>query len=221
MCREAPYIKNPQPASFHHFITNIAKSIRARLLNIARAENKTFQLILIRYFHERFLYRLSISQFCRNFILKGGTLLYIYYREKTRPTKDIDFLGLNIPNQTISLKKVFSEICSIDYPYDGVKFYVESIMVEEIADHEEYQGIRLLIDASLDTAIQKLQIDVGFGDIMIPDPVDLKYPVFFPDLYSPIIRAYSPETVIAEKFEAMIDLSVINSRMKDFYDVYQ
>ena len=112
------------------------------------------------------------------------------------------------------------EICSIEYLPDAVLFDPTSITAEEIAGQDEYQGIRLLVEAKLDTIEQRIQIDIGFGDIVIPAPVELLYPTFLPDAESPVVQAYSLETVIAEKFEAMIDLSVANSRMKDFYDVY-
>jgi predicted nucleotidyltransferase component of viral defense system len=201
-------------------MTEIGKSIRSRLLNIAKEENLSFQLIIMRYLQERLLFRLSLSRYSRNFCLKGGALLYSYSREKTRPTKDIDFLGSNIPNEIEALKSAFMEICSIEYLPDAVLFDPSSISAEEIAGQDEYQGIRLLVAAKLDTIMQRIQIDVGFGDIVIPPPVELSYPTFLPDTEPPLVRAYSLETVIAEKFEAMIDLSVANSRMKDFYDVY-
>lgn len=202
-------------------MTDPGKSIRARLLNISREENLSFQLILIRYLHERLLYRLSQSRYAKNFCLKGGVLLYSYSREKTRPTKDIDFLGTNIPNESAALEVAFREICSIDYKTDAVVFDPGSVVAEEIADQDEYKGIRLFVEARLDTIRQRLQIDVGFGDIVIPEPVFLNYPTFLPEADIPVVQAYSLETVIAEKFEAMIDLSIVNSRMKDFYDVYQ
>jgi predicted nucleotidyltransferase component of viral defense system len=201
-------------------MTDLAKSIRARLLNIAHDEKLTFQLVHFRYVHERLLYRLSISEYTGNFVLKGGVLLYSYSKEKTRPTKDIDFLGSNLPNELEFLKETFASICGINYLDDAVNFDPASITAEEITDQDEYHGTRLFVDAFLDTAKLRIQIDIGFGDIVIPAPVELTYPAFLPDAKPPVVQAYSLETVIAEKFEAMIDLSVANSRMKDFYDVY-
>ncbi len=202
-------------------MTDIGKSIRSRLLNIAKKENLSFQLMIIRYLHERLLYRVSLSPYADNFCLKGGVLLYVYNREQTRPTLDIDFLGTNIPNETGSLKSAFREICSIYFPFDAVVFDTDSIVAEEIAGQDEYPGIRLFVTANLDTIRQRIQVDVGFGDIVIPAPVRLNYPTLLPESGIPVVQVYSLETVVAEKFEAMIDLSIVNSRMKDFYDVYQ
>ena len=202
-------------------MTDIGKSIRTRLLNISKKENLSFQLVIIRYLHERLLYRVSRSLYADNFCLKGGVLLYFYNRQQTRPTLDIDFLGTNIPNEIHSLESSFKEICSIKYPSDAVIFDTGSIIAEEIAGQDEYPGIRLFVNANLDTIRQRIQIDIGFGDIVIPAPVQLNYPTLLPESGVPVVQAYSLETVVAEKFEAMIDLSVVNSRMKDFYDVYQ
>jgi predicted nucleotidyltransferase component of viral defense system len=197
------------------------KSIRARLLNIAKKENLSFQLVIIRYMHERLLYRISLSDYSNSFCLKGGALMYIYTLEKTRPTRDIDFLGSDIPYDKSYIESVFRVICSISDPFDAVFFDSGSIISEEITGQDKYPGIRLFITSTIDTIIQRIQVDVGFGDIVIPKPVKISYPTFFPESNAPVILAYSLETVLAEKFEAMIDLSTINSRMKDFYDVYQ
>ena len=202
-------------------MTGIGKSIRARLLNIAKKENLTMQLVIIRYLHERLLYRVSVSQYAGNFCLKGGVLLHYYNREQTRPTMDIDFLGTNIPNEVKSIISAFREICALDYPPDAVIFDTSSIVAEEIASQDEYPGIRLFVIAGLDTIRQRIQVNIGFGDIVIPSAVLLNYPTLLPESGIPVVRAYSLETVVAEKFEAMIDLSAANSRMKDFYDVYQ
>lgn len=197
------------------------KSIRERLLNIAKKENLSFQLVIIRYLHERLLYRLSLSEYSDSFYLKGGALLYIYTLEKTRPTMDIDFLGSGIPYDRSFVETVFRTICSITHSSDSVFFESGSIISEEISGKDKYPVIRLFITSTLDKIIQRIQVDVAFGDVVIPKPVKISYPTFFPESDAPVIQAYSLETVLAEKFEAMIDLSTINSRMKDFWDVYQ
>jgi predicted nucleotidyltransferase component of viral defense system len=209
-------------------MSNPGKSIRTRLLNLAKNENLSNQLVIIRYMHERLLFRLAMSMYADNFCLKGGVLLYVFSKEQTRPTLDIDFLGTNIPNELESLRAAFRNICQMYYPPDAVTFDTGSISAEEIAGQDEYPGIRLFVTAILDTIRQRIQVDIGFGDIVLPAgdivlpaPVKLSYPTLLPDSGIPVIQAYSLETVIAEKFEAMIDLSVVNSRMKDFYDVYQ
>jgi len=199
---------------------DLGKSTKAKLLNIARAGKLDYQLIVIRFLYERLLYRLSKSVYKNKFYLKGGVLLYAMEKEYARPTLDIDFLGLGISNDLESLKQVFRVICSIDDPDTGVYFDLDTISAEEINETKNYVGTRLSIVAYLDSIKQPLKIDIGFGDVVIPDPQLLSYESMIPGLDSTDIVAYSLETVVAEKFQAMIDLSELNSRYKDFYDVY-
>lgn len=199
---------------------DLGKSTKAKLLNIARAGKLDYQLLVIRFLYERLLYRLSKSAYKNKFYLKGGVLLYAMEKEYARPTLDIDFLGLGISNDLESLKQVFRVICSIDDPDTGVYFDLDTISAEEINETKNYVGTRLSIVAYLDSIKQPLKIDIGFGDVVIPDPQLLSYESMIPGLDSTDIVAYSLETVVAEKFQAMIDLSELNSRYKDFYDVY-
>jgi predicted nucleotidyltransferase component of viral defense system len=200
---------------------NSPESIRSKLKNLSKTENIDFQIILIRYFHERFLFRLSKSNHKNHFLLKGGTLLYALEGIKTRPTLDIDFLGVAIANDIGVMKNIFTEICRIQYEEDCVWFDANSITAENITENDKYNGVRLHIDAKLVNIRQRLQIDIGFGDVYINDPQQLQYPVLLNESEVPLINAYSIETIIAEKFQAMIELSTLNSRMKDFYDVYK
>jgi predicted nucleotidyltransferase component of viral defense system len=198
---------------------NIIASIQAKLRQLAQVDGKNYQLILIRYFQERLIYRISVSEYCENFCLKGGTLLYALEQEKSRPTLDIDLLSLKIlPNQS-HLKNVFAEICQDNDHQDGVTFNLDSLITSEISKDAKYSGVRVKIEAYLGSIRQILQIDIGFGDIVTPRPIFMVYPTLL-DMNMPHIWAYSIETVIAEKFEAMIDLAETNSRMKDFYDVF-
>ncbi|MBN1252578.1 MAG: nucleotidyl transferase AbiEii/AbiGii toxin family protein [Bacteroidales bacterium] len=196
-----------------------AKSIRARLLNISRHENISFQLIIIRYFQERLLYRLSKSVYNNTFCLKGGVLLYLFEEQKSRPTMDIDFLAINTKNEIENLKTIFSEICQIHSDEDAVLFDYKSVETNEIIKQGNYNGIRIKVAGKLDTIKQNIQIDIGFGDKVYPNPILVKYPVIL-EMEQPEINAYSIYSAIAEKFEAMIQLSEANSRMKDFYDIY-
>lgn len=196
-----------------------AKSIRAKLLNVSKKENLSFQLIVIRYFQERLLYRLSHSSYKDTFCLKGGVLLYLFEEHKSRPTMDIDFLASNTRNEAENLKTIFKEICQIDYPNDAVTFDFETIATSEIIKQGNYNGVRIKITGNLDTIKQNLQIDIGFGDKVYPSPILVKYPVIL-EMEQPEINAYSIYSAIAEKFEAMIQLSEANSRMKDFFDIY-
>jgi len=198
---------------------NNAASIRARLNNISRKENIAFQVIIVRYLHERLLYRLSISEHADRFCLKGGNFIYALQGLSTRPTMDIDLLAKSIRFEVDTLMKAFRDIAGIACD-DGAWFNTENIRIEPIAAQNIYSGIRLSIPAGFDTIKQNLQIDIGFGDLITPEAIKLQYPVLLDDLPAPVLSAYTPETVIAEKFHAMIFLSGANSRMKDFYDVH-
>jgi len=200
-------------------IKNIPASVAARLQNISKESGKAFDLVLLLYLQERLLYRLSISEFNDKFVLKGGLFLFSLTQFKARPTKDIDFLAKQITNDTKYIKSAFEQICSLPYEQDGVRFEAEQVTVERIKEDADYEGIRIKVPAFLGNMRKLLQLDIGFGDVVIPKPQIIDYPVLL-DMENPHIQAYSRESVIAEKFEAMITLSVANSRMKDFYDIY-
>ena len=197
-----------------------AKSIRAALKNIADKEQTKFQFITTRYFHERLLFRIANSKYANNFILKGGELLYAIEGFHVRPTTDVDMLAKKINNDKENIKQIFQTICSIKYDDDCVIFDISSIQTTDIMEDDKYGGIRVLVETGLDTIRQRLQIDIGFSDVITPAPVNLTFPVLLNELEKPEIKAYSIETVIAEKFHAMIEHGIFNSRMKDFYDVY-
>ena len=152
-------------------------------------------------------------------ILKGGAFIYAMQGLKSRPTIDVDLLGTQISNDIEALCEAFRQICTIESE-EGVEFNPRSIVGELITQHGKYKGVRLYIDAPFHTVRQRIQIDVGFGDIVIPLVQKLEYPILLDDMQVPAIQAYSKEAVIAEKFQAMIELSVANNGMKDFYDVY-
>lgn len=196
------------------------KSVRARLLNIAKGQDIHYQTILTRYFQERLLYRISQTRFRDNFYLKGGALMYAYERFAARPTLDIDFLGNNISNDGERIVSAFHEICSVECPEDGVYFDTNRMTAENITEFKDYHGIRLSIPVGMDTIAQVMTMDIGFGDVVTPNPVPLDYPLLLEDMPSPNILAYSTETVIAEKMHAIIDLADQSSRMKDYYDLY-
>jgi len=198
-------------------IKNRSASIKARLMNIAKAEKIDFDSLLLRYFQERLLYRLSISDFSDRFVLKGGLLLICLKMPKCRPTKDIDFLAEQIKNDINEIENIFKRISEIQCD-DGVKFIPSSIASERITEDADYEGIRLKIDGTLGQARKRLQVDIGFGDIIIPEATSVEFPSLLED--PPKVKAYSVESIISEKFEAMIKLAMANSRMKDFYDVY-
>ena len=204
-------------------IKNYGKSNRDKLLNLAKQTKGTdYNLILLRFVQERFLYRLSLSAYRENFFLKGGALLFAHDRFAARPTRDMDFLGDRISRDKENIKRIMLEICSIACEEDGVTFDCgeEEIWLEDITVEKEYNGTRVHMTAHMDTIVQPFSIDVGFGDVIVPEPVNLDYPLLLEDLPEVNVAAYSLETVVSEKFQTMIDRGTINSRMKDFFDVY-
>jgi hypothetical protein len=200
-------------------LKNIAASIRQKLLNKARSENRPFNELLQYYMMERFLYRLSVSPHADKFILKGALMLRVWGAPEVRPTMDIDMLG-KTANETGAIIEKIKDICSIETEFpDGVSFDAEKISAEDITEDAEYLGIRIRLPAKLDTAVLKIQLDIGFGDAIYPEPKNYSLLVLL-DLPAPNFLGYSKESSIAEKFEAMIKLEILNSRMKDFYDIW-
>jgi len=195
-----------------------AASIRARLKNIADKERKPFDFILMLYFVERLLFRLSISRYSEQFVLKGGLLLYLIMNEKARATKDIDLLAKETAADLDTLRDIFADV-SATLSDDCVTYDSGSITTERIKEDADYEGVRIKITAHLGNMRKSLQFDIGFGDVVVPKPETLEYPTLL-DMDKPVIKAYSKESVIAEKFEAMLYLAELNSRMKDFYDIY-
>jgi predicted nucleotidyltransferase component of viral defense system len=198
---------------------NIVASVQARLADRSRELGVQHQFTLARYGGERLLYRLSKSQFADRFILKGATLLLLWLGEPIRPTKDVDLLGFG-DTSAGALKQVFISLCAVEVPDDGLKFLADSIQIEPIRKDQAYGGMRVKLMAMLGNIRIPLQIDIGTGDAVVPPPEMLEYPPLlgFPPAR---IRAYRPETSIAEKTEAMVLLGRANSRMKDFFDIHQ
>lgn len=202
-------------------VKNLAHSLKVKLLNLSDHDNRRYQQLLVRYMQERFLYRLSESKYCSNFILKGGALLYAYNEFLPRPTLDVDFMGTYISNDKAAIVTAFKEIASTEVNDDGVKFLPESVDASDIAVERKYPGVRITVVGMLDTVRKELTFDIGFGDVITPSPVHMTYPTIIEEMENPRIIAYSLETVIAEKFQTMVEKSVFNSRMKDFFDLYR
>ena len=196
---------------------NVAASVRQRLLDLSRERGEDFQLILTWYTAERFLYRLALSKHSKQFILKGAMLLNVWMDRSHRPTRDLDFAGYGegTPERLVNL---FHEICQVEVEEDGLQYEAESIQVNEIRENQEYQGQRVRLVAYLETARIPVQIDIGFGDVVTPDAEEISYPTLL-DSPAPPILVYPPETVVSEKLQAMVALGILNSRMKDFYDL--
>jgi hypothetical protein len=199
-------------------VKNIAASVRQRLLNKSRSEARPFQELVQYYAMERFLYRLSQSQHANRFILKGALLLKTWQTPEFRPTMDIDLLG-RTNNDVPLLVSNMTDILSVDIDPDGLSFFPENIAAERITEDAEYSGIRIWFPAKLDTMKLNMQIDVGFDDIIYPGPEKSEMPTIL-EFPAPLLACYSRESSISEKFEAMLKLRELNSRMKDFYDIW-
>ncbi|HSU53024.1 MAG TPA: nucleotidyl transferase AbiEii/AbiGii toxin family protein [Candidatus Dormibacteraeota bacterium] len=196
---------------------NIAASHRAKLLNLAQERGEGFQFFLGRWVSERFLFRLGRSAHRDQFILKGAMMFVAWDGKLHRPTQDVDLLGYGNPELAEVARRI-REICA-EAVDDGIVFDLEAIRSEKIREDAEYEGVRVRVPASLDGARVLLQVDIGFGDLVEPPAAQLTFPVLLP-LDPPIVRGYSPETVIAEKFQAMVVLGIGDSRMKDFFDLW-
>ncbi|MCM3900752.1 MAG: nucleotidyl transferase AbiEii/AbiGii toxin family protein [Pyrinomonadaceae bacterium] len=199
-------------------VKSLAASVRQRLANLAQAQKEDFQQLLSRYARERLLYRLSISEYQERFILKGALLFSYWTGAPHRPTRDMDFLGYGAPEIEL-LEQVIRDLCQIEVEPDGLAFLVDSVRGERIKDDEEYEGVRLHVTALLEKARITLQIDIGFGDRVVPGPEEIDFPTLL-DFPAPHLRGYTRESVVAEKFEAMVKLGMLNSRMKDFFDLW-
>ncbi|MCC7342003.1 MAG: nucleotidyl transferase AbiEii/AbiGii toxin family protein [Bryobacterales bacterium] len=198
-------------------IKNIGASVRARLLKLSKANRLSFDLVLTRFALERLLFRLSQSAHADRFVLKGAMLMMSWFEEPHRATRDLDLLGLGDPNEDAMLA-IFRDILG-QHAEDGTVFDQDTLRVDRIREETAYGGLRLRTIASAGGARIALTVDIGFGDALEPGTEVVNYPVML-DLPAPRLRVYARETVIAEKFQAMVALGRANSRMKDFYDVW-
>ena len=197
---------------------NLPVSVHQRLLNLSREKGEEPNQIFLRYAIERFLYRLSQSQFRSSFILKGALLFFAWTGSAHRITRDLDLLGHGEASHD-HIAKVFRAICRENVIADGLFYDPDSVRVQAIRDDAVYESHRVRLSCSLGTARFQVQIDVGFGDVVIPRATTLLYPGLL-DFPEPELRAYPPETVVAEKLNALVALGLQNSRMKDFYDLW-
>ena len=198
---------------------NRAASVRQRLKNRARAENRLFNDLLQYYILERFLYRLGQSPHRQRFVLKGALLFSVWQGPLLRPTHDIDLAG-RTANSAENIVAMIQDICHETVAQDdGVIFLTERVKVATILESADYSGLRVTLIARLGTARVPCQIDIGFGDPIVPGPVMVQLPTLL-DFPPPILRGYSRETAIAEKYHALVQHGELNSRLKDFYDVW-
>jgi len=197
---------------------NMPASVRQRLLNRARNDRRPFNELLQYYAMERFLYRLSQSVHIDRFILKGALMLRVWCSPEFRPTMDIDMLG-KTSNEEAAIVAQIQDILTVDVETDGLIFDSDSIQAERITENADYEGIRIRFLGVLGTARINMQIDIGFGDVVYPAPEKSNFPTML-NFPAPRLLCYSRESSIAEKFEAMVKMGELNSRMKDFYDIW-
>jgi hypothetical protein len=199
-------------------VTNIQASIRDRLRNKAKETNRPFAEVLQYYGMERFLYRFGRSKYADKFVLKGALLFTVWQIPERRTTLDIDFLA-RYDNQVASIETVIRHVCDVSVESDGLIFDAKTIQGRKIKEDADYEGVRVKFMGFLERSHIPMQIDMGFGDIVYPKTKVIDYPVIL-DFPKPQLKGYPPESVISEKFEAMIKLGLLNSRMKDFYDIW-
>jgi predicted nucleotidyltransferase component of viral defense system len=198
--------------------TNLAASVHQRLLNLARATNRPLNELLQYFAIERFLYRFSLSPYGEQFVLKGAQMLRAWEAPLARPTMDVDMLAVQTANTVENLERIVRECCEVEAA-DGVQFETASVRGEAIRKGAEYQGVRVRVRAMLGKIRLNVQVDFGFGDVVVPGPVPTELPQLL-DLGAPRLLGYTPESSIAEKFQAMVALDIANTRIKDFYDVW-
>ncbi len=198
-------------------LKNMGISVRTKLLHLAKQRGDDFQLVLLRFVNERLLYRLATSAHANRFVLKGAALFTVWTGKPHRATRDLDLLGYGESSEN-NLRVVFNDVATMKTEDDGVVFDTSSLEVGPIRENQQYSGVRVTLTAHIATARVRVQVDVGFGDAITPEAIEIDFPVLlsFP---APRLRAYPRETVVAEKLDAMVQLGLANSRMKDFYDL--
>lgn len=196
---------------------NLAASILARLLTLAKQRGDDYSLLLNRFAMERLLARVSTSPYAERFLLKGALLFALWYDAPHRPTRDADLLGFG-PDDEANLIATFRDIAAMDLG-DGIVFDPESVQAQAIREDNTYGGTRITLVSRIGSARCALQIDVGFGDAVTPGPQTVAYPTLLNDFKAPTLRVYPVYTVIAEKYQAMVMLGQANSRLKDFFDL--
>ncbi len=199
-------------------IKNIAASVHQRLLNKAKQSSRPFNELLQHFANERFIYRLSKSPHADRFILKGALMFSAWSGPASRPTMDIDLLG-RIDNSLEVIVAAMKDACRMDVKADGMYFNPKMVTAGRITEDAEYEGVRVRVQGGLGNARVSLQIDIGFGDVIVPVPSKVAYPALL-DFPAPELKGYTMESTIAEKFQAMVKLGVLNSQMKDFYDIW-
>lgn len=197
---------------------NVAASVRQKLVNLAKETNRPFAELLQYYGMERYLYRLSQSKHRDRFVLKGALMFVVWETPRSRATVDIDFLA-KTDNTVENLVAIAQDVCRSEAEADGLVFDPDTMKGERIKENADYEGVRVTFTGTLERARIPMQLDIAFGDSVTPGPAEIEYPALL-DQTAPRLKGYPPETVVAEKFEAAVKLGMVNTRMKDFYDLW-
>lgn len=196
---------------------DLGASVQARLRNVARQRSEDVQVLLLQFVLERLLHRIACSTYRRDFVLKGAMLFTAWTRVAHRATRDLDLLGTGVPDLN-RLAAIFRTICTIEVDPDGVAFDAGTVVASRIREDQLYEAVRVMLTASVGSARINVQVDIGFGDAIHPAPVEMSFPTIL-DQPAPLLLTYPRETVVAEKFHAVVSLGLLNSRMKDFFDL--
>lgn len=196
----------------------VIQSVRQRLLEISRQRNEDFQFVLMRYAHERLLYRMTQSAHTDRFVLKGALLFHAWMNQPYRPTKDLDLLGFGDASPE-RMRAMLADICAVDVEPDGLVFDATQITISEIREKQDYAGLRIKLAVFLGKATIPMQIDIAFGDAVTPAASNIEFPAML-DMPPAVIASYPRETVVAEKLQTAVYLDIQNSRMKDFFDLF-
>lgn len=200
-------------------IKDPAASVRVRLLDHAKRHGDDYQRVLTRYAIERLLFRLSQTEASERYVLKGAMLFVTWPEHVYRPTGDLDLLGHGDPDP-VAITELFTRICQVEAPEDGIVFDPATLKIEPVREADKYQGVQLSLKGELARAVIPVRVDIGFGDHVYPPPMRRAFPSLLSDLPVAHILMYPPETVVAEKFEAMIRFGAANGRIKDFHDIW-
>jgi len=199
-------------------VKNLAASVQRRLLNLARERGEDSYGLLTRFALERLTFRLAASEHGDRFVLKGAMLFAVWGGQPHRPTRDLDLLGSGT-SDVPALMSVFRDVCRVEVEPDGLRFLPETVAGQVIREDDVYEGVRVTLRAMMGKARIPLQVDVGFGDAVYPDPEPVEIPALL-EFPAPRLLAYPRESVVSEKLQAMTVLGIANSRMKDFYDIW-
>lgn len=199
-------------------IKNMPASVHSRLLSLSKAREEDFESLLTQYGLERLLYRITESEHRDRFILKGAMLFMLWEEQLHRPTRDVDFLSFGDSSDE-TLQRVFRELCATKVWDDGLTLLSDSVRVQGIREENEYGGKRVKLDGHLGNARVSIKADIGFGDSVTPEARTVEFPTLL-DFPAPRLKVYPRETVVAEKYQAIVDLGIVNTRLKDFYDLW-